>query len=249
VREEYASDPRVRYVRNEQRVGLVNAWRRVFGLARELHPALAYYAWASDHDLWEPEWLPALEAELDSHPEAVLAYPLSDRIDAAGAAVRSPWQFDTAGDRSRASRFSRSVRRMVAGDMVYGLARADALVRCGGLRRVLLPDRLLVAELALQGELRQVPRVLWHRRHVPRPGHEPSRQRKNYGAGRPAWTALPWSLQHAGAIVWNVGVRGGGRPRVGRGAGVAAGAAYAVLSPGFRAGRWVYKRLPRPEGR
>jgi len=175
----------------------------------------------------------------------VLAYPLSDRIDDRGSSVRGPWRFDTRGDRSRSSRFSRAVRRMVAGDMVYGLFRADALARCGVYRRVVMPDRLLVAELALQGELRQVPRVLWHRREVVRGGSEASRQRAGYGAGKPAWIFLPWSLQHAGALAWNTGVQGRGRPAVGRGTGLAAGLAYTALSPGFRAARWAYWRRRR----
>jgi hypothetical protein len=235
----------VQYRRNDRPLGLVGAWRRAFGLALELHPGLAYFAWGSDHDLWEPDWLSELAAELDAHPEAVLAYPLSDRIDDRGTSVRGPWRFDTGDDRRRSSRFSRAVRRMVAGDMVYGLFRADALARCGVYRRVVMPDRLLVAELALQGELRQVPRVLWHRRHVARGGHEAARQRAGFGAGRPAWVLLPWSLQHAAALAWNTGIQGHGRPAVGRGAGLAAGLAYAALSPGFRAARWAQRRLLR----
>ena len=51
-----------------------------------------------------------------------------------------------------------------SGDMVYGLMRLDALRRAGIFRRVLRPDRLLMAELTLQGRIRQVPEVLWFRR-------------------------------------------------------------------------------------
>jgi hypothetical protein len=224
----------------------VATWRRAFELGRQLHPQLAYYAWGSDHDLWEPEWLPALVAELDAHPEAVLTYPLADLVDDGGV-VRGPWRFETAGDGRRSTRFARTVRRMVAGDMVYGLFRVDALVRCGVFRRVLLPDRLLLAELALQGEVRQVPRLLWHRRHFPRTGREAARQRA--GEGAPPWGAVPWSLQHAAAIAWNAGIRGQARPQVARADGLAAGLAYAVLSPGFRAARWVYTRAPRSRQR
>ena len=38
-------------------------------------------------------------AELDAHPEAVLAYPQSVRIGERGEALREqpPWRFDTAG--------------------------------------------------------------------------------------------------------------------------------------------------------
>ena len=48
--------------------------------------------------------------------------------------------------------------------MVYGLMRLDALQAAGIFRRVLRPDRLLMAELTLQRRFRQVPEVLWFRR-------------------------------------------------------------------------------------
>jgi hypothetical protein len=128
--------------------------------------------------------------------------------------------------------------------MVYGLIRTDALESCGALRRVVLPDRLLLAELALRGELHQVPELLWHRRGARRSSGEASRQRERDSVGD-AWTWLPWSLQHAAAIFWNDGVRGAGRPATGRIAGLAAGVAYLVLSPGFRAARAVSKMLGR----
>ena len=48
--------------------------------------------------------------------------------------------------------------------MVYGLMRASAVREAGVFREVLCPDRLLLAELTLRGEIRQVPEVLWYRR-------------------------------------------------------------------------------------
>jgi glycosyltransferase involved in cell wall biosynthesis len=235
VEHEFGGDDRLDYSRNPRHLGLVQAWRRAFERARELHPGLSYFAWGSDHDVWEPDWLARLVEVLDAHPETVLAYPLSDRIDDAGEPIRAAWRFETAGVRSRARRFATTVRRMVAGDMVYGLARADALASAGVLRNVLMPDRLLVAELALQGEFRQVPELLWHRRGTVLKRGEPARQRARGHA--PSWSRLPWSLQHAAAILWNDGVRGAGRPRVGRAPSVAAAFAYLLLSPGFRAAR------------
>ena len=45
--------------------------------------------------------------------------------------------------------------------MAYGLFRSDALRDCGVYRSVLLPDRLLMFELSLRGEFRQVLESLW----------------------------------------------------------------------------------------
>ena len=103
-----ASDPRVVYVRNAERLGLIDSWRRSFELAGERFRGFEYFAWASDHDLWEPDWLRTLVEELDGHPEAVAAYPLSDAVSETGDVYTKPSgrpreidEFDTAGVRNR----------------------------------------------------------------------------------------------------------------------------------------------------
>lgn len=217
------------YERNLHRRGLVGTWAHAFKIARQRNPELTYFAWGSDHDLWEPNWLAELSTELDRHPGAVLAYPLNDHIDGQGRRVREPWRFDTAGMTSVAARFAQTVRRMRAGDMVYGLVRVDALERSGVYRRVLLPDRLLMAELSLEGEFRQVPQLLWHRRVMTRSGSEARRQRSDHG-GSSASSWVPWTVQHARALAFKAH-----RP--------IAASAYLVLSPAFRAARSLRNAL------
>lgn len=163
-----AHDPRVRIIRHDARQGMVAAWRGVFEHARRECPAAGYFAWVSDHDRWEPDWLRRTRAELDAHPEAVLAYPRTLRIDEEGSVLDKGFKtFQTAGlptVRDRWLWFCRDAAG--AGDLVYGLMRVDALERAGIFRPVLLPDRLLMAEMTLQGEFRQVPDVLWFRRQI-----------------------------------------------------------------------------------
>jgi glycosyltransferase involved in cell wall biosynthesis len=205
-------DPRIAYSRNPRRLGLAANWRHAFALARTLAPELRYFAWAGDHDSWDPGWLATLAAELDAHPEAVLAY---------GSSGGRTWRFETRGERSAARRYASTLRRMVAGEMVYGLYRAEALERAGVFRRVLQPDRLLLAELALAGEFLQVPEVLWRRRPLAR--YSRARQlAATFPEGVPAWARLPWWLPHAAHVA--------------RAHGAAAGAAYAVLAPAFGLG-------------
>ena len=224
-----ARDARVVYHRNERRLGLVGNWRRAFELARTAAPDAPYFAWGSDHDVWEPGWLAALCAELDCRPGAVLAYPLNDAISGDGVIVRAPWRFATGGERGSA-RFVRVLRRMVAGDMVYGLFRADALEACGVLRDVLMPDRLLLAELSLQGEFRQVPELLWHRRVRERAVDSPlQRGPELFPAGRTS--ALPWWLAHTRALA--------------RAKGVGVAAAYAGLVPALHVARRVHHSVHR----
>jgi glycosyltransferase involved in cell wall biosynthesis len=224
-----ARDGRVSYHRNERRLGLVGNWRRAFALARAAAPDAPYFAWGSDHDVWEPRWLAALCAELDARPAAVLAYPLNDAISESGAVVRAPWRFATAGERAPI-RFMRVLRRMVAGDMVYGLFRADALEACGVLRDVLMPDRLLLAELSLYGEFRQVPELLWHRRLRERAADSPlQRGSEVFPGGRTS--ALPWWLAHARVLA--------------RAKGVGVAAAYAGLVPALHVARRIHHSVHR----
>ncbi len=191
-----ASDERVAFFRNERRLGLVDNWRRAFDLARELHPDTEFFAWGSDHDVWHPRWLQALGAELDAVPSAVLAYPLTVRVAPDGEPVQRPWRFETRGRADPARRLMAAAAGMVAGDMVYGLFRARALADAGPFPRTLLPDRLLLSELALRGEFVQVQEALWQRRMTARSTIK--RQRRLLFGGRPPRHAyLPWWFAHA----------------------------------------------------
>jgi glycosyltransferase involved in cell wall biosynthesis len=202
ARECAAGEPRLLYRRNERMLGLVDNWRRAFDLAGKLFPDASYFAWASDHDLWEPGWLAALTAELESHPEAVLAYPTCIRIDDAGLERSSRERhFDTAGVAAPAERLRRAVREMPAGDMVYGLLRRDAAARCGPFPLVLLPDRLFLARLSLEGEFRQVHSSLWRRRYRRGQTFAVERQRRAFFVDDvPARAYLPWWLAHTALL-------------------------------------------------
>lgn len=237
--ESYAgSDPRLSYRCNERRLGLVGNWRRAFELARELHPDARFFAWGSDHDAWHPRFAERLVAELEAAPEAVLAYPRNCLIAEDGRILREPWSFDTAGIRDAGKRLEAACRGMLAGEMVYGVYRADALERAGVLRDILLPDRLLLTELSARGEFRQVPEVLWYRRRTARPSLR--RQRATLFEGRPpAYARLPWWVMHVGALAWVLGVKGeGGIERAER---LRLAALHARIIPAYAAQRRVVR--------
>jgi hypothetical protein len=204
-----AADDRVVVHRNPSRLGMLENTRRAWALARAEAPEAEFVALASDHDRWHPDWLADLVAALDANPRAVLAYPQTARIDAADARVPAlkTWRCDTAGERDPLRRLRRAYRCMVAGDMIYGLMRADALARVGVYRSVLVPDRLLLSQLALLGEFLQVPRVRWERRFVGLADLE--RQRRAFWPdGAPAYTRVPWWVTHAALVAWEQGVLG-----------------------------------------
>src|SRR5919202_536427 len=241
----YAADPRVDYERNPVRLGLIGTWRRALELARRRHPGAEYFAWASDHDVWDPRWLERMLAELDAHPRAVLAYPLAQRIGERGEPLRPgpPWRFDTAGIAEPRRRFARFCRAGVSGDMVYGLFRGVPLASLG-FPSALMPDRLLLARLSLAGEFRQVPELLWRRRYVLEVSAR--RQRGSLFAGRrPARTLLPWPLAHSMALARELWLDAGGAPAVGRWGGLWLAAVYLATSTW----RQARKQLLRPVSR
>ena len=212
-----SQDPRMRVRCHATRQGMVENWRSAFRLARELSPSMRYFAWASDHDIWDPRWLECLVAELEEHSEAVLAYPLDIGIDADGRKFRDPWRFQTAGIPFVGPRFVTATWGMKAGNMIYGLHRADALERCGIFRPVIVPDRLLLTELAMMGEFRQVDQVLWSRRYPGRTMPIRARQRLTlFREGAPPYASLPWPLVHGAVLLWSAVVRGSTLPEVGR---------------------------------
>lgn len=244
-----AADPRVEYHLNPRRLGMLGNTNRAFALASERHPEAEFWALGSDHDLWEPRWLETLVGLLDAHPEALLAYPQTVRIDEHGVPYdrggKPPWRSETIGIEDPATRLRAAYRGMVAGDMIYGLFRTRALDELGNLYRpVLVPDRLLLSELAVRGPAVQAPEVLWRRRFRGLATLE--RQRSAFFLDDvPRRARLPWWAQHtlalAVAYVWH----GEGAPRIGRAAGARFTAAYLRLALAHRARR----RLVRFERR
>lgn len=231
AREYAALDPRVTYVANTERRGMVGNSVHAFELARQMYPQAEYFAWASDHDLWHPRWLQQLVEALDANADVVLAYPLNRRIGSRGEILaRKPWSFDTFGITDPWTRVTKSIRGMSAGNMVYGLYRADVLARAGVYRHILVPDRLLMTELAIYGQFKQVPQVLWFRRWYGRI-FSLGRQRANFFPGRrPLYMYAPWWVSHGVSLFWTFGVEGTGRPVISKPRGMVLGARYLAFS-------------------
>jgi hypothetical protein len=156
----------------------------------------------SDHDWWHPRWLERLVAELDADPGAVLAYPITRRVSLDGDEIDKGHRlFDTAAHDDLRARWKHFCHEGVgAGDMVYGLMRMDALQRAGIFRPVLRPDRLLIAELTLQGRVRQAPEVLWFRRRSHGTSVERQATTLVLPGTEPRWFSWPPWVQHTGML-------------------------------------------------
>jgi hypothetical protein len=197
-----AGDPRVHVHVNQRRLGMLGNTNRALTLPRALFPGAEFWALGSDHDVWDPRFLEVLVGLLDATPSAVLAYPLSRRIDEHGALYpgqKPPPRLDTRGDADARARVVHAFGRMAAGDMIYGVFRVAALPRTQLYRPVLVPDRLLLTHLALRGDLVQADEVLWRRRF--RGLADLERQRQAFFLdGVPRYAAAPWWLQHAALL-------------------------------------------------
>ena len=197
-------DARIKYFKHDSRQAMIATWRDVVQIAMRECPTAEYFAWVSDHDRWHPRWLERMLGELDADPDAVLAYPITRRIGPTGIELdKGPRLFDTVGCVDLRARWRQMCHAAVAaGDMVYGLMRVRALDKAGIFRRVLRPDRLLVAELMLYGGVRQVPEALWFRRDSGAASVDRQRHTLVLPGDEPKWFHAPPWWQHS-ILLWN----------------------------------------------
>ncbi len=92
---------------------------------------------------------------LENNKNAVLCYCLTQSITADNHPIyEKKLQFSTQGMHNSYDRFYKACKNLKgAGNMVYGMFRIKELQKAGIFRRLLLPDRNLLFELSLYGEL------------------------------------------------------------------------------------------------
>ncbi|MGQ0571678.1 MAG: glycosyltransferase family 2 protein [Armatimonadota bacterium] len=162
-REYAARDRRVRYVRNETNVGSVRNFNRVFELSSG-----EYFHWAAHDDFWTPGFLRRCVEVLDRETAAVLCFSTMAVVDDAGRILRIH-RDDLEGLTSRdpRERFHHLIWRLRDCHPVFGLMRAAALKKTGGIQNVPEPDRLLLGQLSLLGPMWQLPEPVFFRRISP----------------------------------------------------------------------------------
>ena len=200
-----SEDNRISYIKNESRKGMINNWKTCFYHAGDVD----YFAWVSDHDVWHPEWLATLTSSLNKNSNTVLTYPKIAYITAEGKTHKKKlsqhFSTEDLTDAQRIKAVCKDARYF--GKMVYGLFRANALRRAGVFRRTLFPDVVLILELCLQGDLRQVDKELWYFRRMTDFGI--ARQKKTLFVKMPWYILLPWPLVNTLALAWNTAIRPG----------------------------------------
>jgi len=160
-----ASDPRFTYLRRERNIGLVPNYNDLFtSTGGEL------FAWHDGDDVTHPDFYRSCVNLLRAHPEAAAATSEILLIDAAGEVIGPDPEHIRGDHPDRAVRFAELASFDHFCQFTYGVYRRSMLART----RLMLPffwssDRLLLAELALQGTLLRVPEQLYYvRQHEER---------------------------------------------------------------------------------
>ena len=180
-REYAARDPRVRYYRSEQDMGLANNFNCLFIRARG-----EYFKWAAADDVHEPDWISDCLAVLEQDPSVVLVYGKTRFIDENGALVEETdpgfdLRFDAAIDRLR---YVISATSWV--NAIFGLIRTQELAKTRLFPSYPGGDYPLLAELAVLGKFVEVPNILFRRRLHPGAS---SQNVRNSGFMVRLWTA------------------------------------------------------------
>ena len=173
-----AADKRVRYFRNHANLGAARNFNRVYRAASG-----EYFKWAAHDDLCLADYLSRCVEVLDHDPSVVLCHPRVKTIDENGNVMR----IRTAALNGHANQPHMRFRDLVVIQhgcyAVFGLIRSAALSNTRLIGSYLSSDRVLLAELSLQGRFVEIPQCLFVRREHPGVS---MRVNKNYGQ-RAAW--------------------------------------------------------------
>lgn len=153
-------DPRVRYFRSPANIGASPNHNRVFELASG-----EYFRWAAHDDECAPSLLRrCLETFQAAPANVVLVYPWSLIIDSAGQVLREYRKSIASADPRPHRRAAIVLSSVELGTPMYGLMRASALRKTRLIGPFHSSDYVLFTELAMLGEIREVPEPLFRKR-------------------------------------------------------------------------------------
>ena len=196
-----AADERITYVRHPRDLGLAGNFNSLVDLART-----PLFKWVAADDVIAPTYVEACLRVFDATPALSVVACRLQVVDSQGQL----FQATSTGRLVSSEGFDIPIRRPIAQDMgaadpgrrfraalsgmlgleistyIFGLMRTDALRRTSSLGSYPGSDKVLLAELALQGAFAEVPEILWscriHPTHVG--GQTPAEVRR---AMRPSW--------------------------------------------------------------
>ncbi len=191
-------DPRIRWVRTEAHTGAARNFNRAFAQARGI-----YFKWASHDDLHEPTYLERCLDVLQNDRGVVLAHSEMVEINEQGNVIRElTSRIQDMDHGSPSKRFQGAIALDHGCFDVFGLIRTAALAKTKLIAPYLGSDRVLLAELALQGRLVRVDEKLFLSREHPQRSirMRSDREREQwFGAGKPPEKMRP-NWKRLGAV-------------------------------------------------
>lgn len=153
-------DRRIRYVRNEQNMGAAFNYNRLVDLARG-----RYFKWMAHDDRCAPDLIGACVALLEREPAVALCYTPTTFIDETGRllrTIRDGFHFRDPRPSERFRRFLPLARGWM--NPVFGVYRIDVLRQTQRIGNYPSSDMILIADIALRGEIHELPTSLFFRR-------------------------------------------------------------------------------------
>jgi glycosyltransferase involved in cell wall biosynthesis len=159
-------DHRIHYFRNPTNIGVSPNHNRVFELSRG-----KYFTWSA-HDVEQlPGMLSRCVREMNlASPPVVLAYPRCEQIDQNGLPVSDGLPSIASNDPRPHRRLGTVIWRIGYVIQHFGLFATEALRKTRLNGSYPSSDFVLTAELAMLGEIREIPEVLIRRRIEPQNG-------------------------------------------------------------------------------
>jgi glycosyltransferase involved in cell wall biosynthesis len=154
-----ALDSRIRYERIDQPVSVTESYNRLVELARG-----EYFKWAAPDDLMDPAFLERCVNILNRKPEILISYPRTRLIDDSGVVLGIYADEMNLRSPHPNRRLREFFENQGLGHPIYGLIRLDALRRSRLFGEFPMADRVLLSELALLGQIHEIPAHLFLRR-------------------------------------------------------------------------------------
>jgi glycosyltransferase involved in cell wall biosynthesis len=154
-----ARDPRIRYIRHRENIGMPRNWNAV------VHAATGeFFKWASASDYCAPTMLELCVNAMRADRDIVLCYGKTQFVDEDGEKI-GVYKGDLGFEENTPSeRFSRVCELLSLNNLQCGVARLDALRKTRLDRLYPSGDMALMSELALYGRFKMLPDILLYRR-------------------------------------------------------------------------------------
>ena len=160
-REYAAKDSRVRYYRNEKNIGASGNFNRLLELARG-----EFFKWAAHDDVHLPGFLARCMEVIDQMPATVaLVAPRAEVIDEHGNVLNLTVENLDVRLPKAHQRVEYVIRTVRWATALFGLIRTNVLKNTRLLQPYYASDHVLLVEIALMGEIWELPETLFQRRY------------------------------------------------------------------------------------